>query len=95
MSANNAAEFPSMPEDVKAAHQFSIRHRPQLLESDWCGCFYCCKIFNPSAIDRWIDEPGGGETALCPYCGIDSVIGDRSEFPITLEFMQKMHQHWF
>jgi acetone carboxylase gamma subunit len=36
-----------------------------------------------------------GTTALCPYCGIDSVIGDKSGFPITKEFLEKMYQHWF
>ncbi|MEM9771742.1 MAG: hypothetical protein AAF889_09135 [Cyanobacteria bacterium P01_D01_bin.73] len=96
MNAHNAAEFPGKPGDVKVAHQFSIRHRSQLLESERCGCFYCRKIFEPSAIADWIDEPNSSEqTALCPQCGIDSVIGDRSGFPITEEFMRQMHRHWF
>ena len=43
------------------------------LEKDCkCGCFYCLKIFNPSVIDGWWDHE---DTAVCPYCRIDSVIG--------------------
>jgi len=49
-------------------------------------------IFKPGEIDVWIDED---QTALCPKCGIDSVIGSASGFPITKEFMQKMHDYWF
>lgn len=28
-------------------------------------------------------------------CGIDSVIGDIEEFPITIEFMNAMYDSWF
>jgi hypothetical protein len=31
----------------------------------------------PSRLE-WIDEPQGGQTALCPLCGIDAVPGDAS-----------------
>ncbi len=30
-----------------------------------------------------------------PRCGIDSVIGSRSGFPLTPEFLAGMKQHWF
>ena len=33
--------------------------------------------------------------ALCPSCGIDSVIGDASGFPITEEFLVAMEARWF
>jgi hypothetical protein len=46
---------------------------------------------------NWVDEDaaGEGQTALCAKCGIDSVVGDESGFPITRDFMAEMHQHWF
>jgi hypothetical protein len=28
-------------------------------------------------------------------CEIDSIIGSASEFPITKEFLERMHAHWF
>ncbi|EXM39367.1 radical SAM protein [Ruminococcus albus SY3] len=80
-------------DDVTAAHKFSIYNRKQLGKSKKCGCFYCCEIFTPDKITGWINEGCG--TALCPYCGIDSVIGDASGYPITKEFMQSMHERWF
>jgi len=82
--------------DIKYAHKFSSQHREDILSSDTCGCFYCTRQFSSIKIIDWIDgdENGIGQTALCPFCEIDSVIGDKS-IPITEEFLVKMHKHWF
>jgi hypothetical protein len=80
-------------ESLKAAHRHSIRHREEIFSSDLCGCFYCLRTFPPSEIEDWIKEPkGGGMTAMCPGCGIDSVIGSASGFPLTPEFLRLRHQ---
>lgn len=79
--------------DVIAAHKYSSGHRKQLLNDKVCGCFYCLAIFNPNAITDRIEDEGG--TAICPYCGIDSVIGESSEYPITVEFLRSMKDYWF
>ena len=86
-----------MPADIRNAHKHSRNHRAEVLASETCGCFYCISLFPPDAIDQWADSRKGGsaQTALCPNCGIDSVIGDRSGFPITRPFLTEMHQHWF
>jgi len=88
------AEF---PDNVRVAHLHSIDHRAEILASESCGCFYCCAIFPPGRITEWTDATncGEGQTALCPVCGIDSVIGDRSGAPITGEFLTEMHAYWF
>ena len=60
--------------------------------------FYCKQIFSPLEIDDWIVEDTKIDyrgTALCPYCGIDSVIGASSGFPITKEFLEAMYRTWF
>ena len=83
------------PDHVRA-HRHSSRHREEVLASESCGCFYCCSIFQPSEIQEWIDEQEGvGQTALCPKCGIDSVIGSESGYPVTIEFLEGMKVHWF
>ncbi|MGE5296910.1 MAG: hypothetical protein ACM3VT_18975 [Solirubrobacterales bacterium] len=82
--------------NLESAHGHSSRHRDEVLGSDLCGCFYCLQVFPPAEIDRWIDEQDGvGTTAMCPRCGIDSVIGSRSGFAPTPEFLQEMHDYWF
>jgi len=86
-----------MAEDMKdpeleKAHNHSSHHRGEILASDRCGCFYCLMIFPPTAILEWLDfEP----TAQCPGCGIDSVIGSKSGYPITPEFLARMYDYWF
>lgn len=79
--------------DCIYAHEFSINNKEQLLKDDQCGCFYCLRIFNPSEITEWIDDTAG--TALCPYCGVDSIIGTNSGYLITKEFLEEMQYHWF
>jgi hypothetical protein len=82
--------------DVVIAHQNSIRHRDEVMTSDMCGCFYCLAIFPPSEIKEWVDTKDGiGQTALCPKCEIDSVIGSNSGYPIEPEFLAQMRNHWF
>jgi hypothetical protein len=49
-------------------------------------------VFLPAEITDWIDE---GQTALCPRCGIDSVIGDRAGFELSPEFLSEMNRYWF
>jgi hypothetical protein len=79
-----------------AAHRSSSGHRAHVLSSELCGCFYCLSTFPPSTITKWIDNIDGvATTALCPHCGIDSVIGAASGYPITRAFLKRMHDYWF
>lgn len=82
--------------DVDGAHTRSIAHRDEVLSSEWCGCFYCLGIFPPTDIQDFTDTVDGvGVTALCPRCGVDSVIGSASGFPIESEFLRAMRKRWF
>ena len=79
-----------MSEDIISAHKFCTNNKDQLLKNNLCGCFYCLKIFSPNMVKEWIKDTSGA--AICPYCGIDSVIGESSGYPITQEFLSKMNQ---
>jgi 8-oxo-dGTP diphosphatase len=83
--------------DYIQAHKHSSGHRQEIGESKVCGCFSCLAMFVIRSIFQWIDEDkdGMGQTALCPNCGIDAVIGSASGYPVTLEFLKKMEKHWF
>lgn len=88
-----------LPEDhwLRVAHNKSIYHREEIESSSLCGCFHCQQIFPSRDIKDWTDEakPLSAQTALCPHCGIDSVIGDQSGFEITSAFLSEMHRNWF
>lgn len=90
--------------DIIRAHKHSSNHRAEVEASRVCGCFHCLKTFSPTRIAEWIDWPDGtaedresdqGATAMCPDCGIDSVLGDKSGYEISTEFLSKMQKHWF
>ena len=87
----------SIPPEIQA-HEYSSNHMEQLKKDKLCGCFYCLRIFDPAEIEEWIidDNPiDKGGTAICPYCGIDSIIGESAGYPLTVEFLQKMKTEWF
>lgn len=75
-----------------AAHRRSSYHREEILFSNMIGCFHCLYISEFKDIKEWIDR---GQTAMCPACGIDSLIGDKSGFPITSDFLSEMQDYWF
>ena len=75
----------------------SSEHREEVLSSDICGCFFCKKTFSPKEVYEWIDETNElGMTAMCPKCGIDSVIGSKSGYPVTdPDFLKQLNKLYF
>ena len=47
-------------------------HRKTLLVSEYAACYCCMNEFLPVDIDARCDD---GETALCPFCDLDFVVG--------------------
>ena len=87
----NSGALDKEMQDVIRAHNYAVHNYPKIKEDETCGCFYCLNIFKPSEIYDWTID----HTALCPYCNIDSVIGESSGYPITEEFLKKMNEYWF
>lgn len=79
--------------DLEKAHGFSFQNKPALENTNICGCFHCLKIFHPDEIEEWMDD--SPDTAVCPFCHMDSVIGENAGFPITEEFLKQMKNKWF
>ena len=84
--------------NLEKAHTYSNNHKTELEKDHVCGCFYCLEIFDPAEIEEWIVEDNDCDrrgTAICPKCGVDSVIGESSGFPITKDFLEAMNKRWF
>ena len=77
----------------KDAHRFCGANREALAKSDEAGCFSCMEIYQPNEIKRWIHDKEG-DTAICPKCGVDCVIGDASGIQMTDLFLTAMHEMW-
>jgi hypothetical protein len=75
-----------------AAHKHSSQHRAEIEASPRCGCFFCFRTFPRTDIHAWTDA---NQTALCPRCGVDSVIGSASNHRLDDAFLRGMHAHFF
>lgn len=77
------------------AHKASFKNMKDLKNDTLCGCFYCLEIYNPKEIVEFVEEDNGEKTAICPYCGVDSVLGKSSGYPINKQFLGMMFKQWF
>ena len=77
---------------LKLAHKYCSNHRDKIKADTVCGCFYCKKIFKDGEIKDWLDK---GQTAHCPFCGIDSVIYNNENFEINENLLSEMKKYWF
>lgn len=80
-------------EDLLKVYKFSYQNKTKLENDTICGCFQCLEIYHPDEINDWMDD--STDTAVCPYCSIDAVIGESSGYPITKEFLEKMNKEFF
>mgnify|MGYP003377894986 CR=1 FL=1 len=81
--------------DIITAHKFCSNNRESILKSKECGCFYCLELFSPKEIVFWRSyKDGVGESALCPRCRINSVIGD-ADLKFDISFLESMQKYWF
>lgn len=79
--------------DPTAAHAFCSHNRAAVESSDECGCFYCCQTFWASSVWEYTVEGPAGN-ALCPRCGIDSVLPDAC-VELSPALLTDMERIWF
>lgn len=83
----------NLEDECRLAHNYSFINKQSITNSTLCGCFYCCRVFKAEEVTDWIAEDRG-QTACCPYCGIDSVIPD-SDVCFDHTFLEEMKKIWF
>jgi hypothetical protein len=71
-------------------HSHCLLNKEELERGIKCTCFYCSKEFNFSEIKEWTDN---SKTAICPHCGIDSVISNSLGF--TKDEINKLNKKYF
>ena len=75
-------------------HKKSFKNAAAVRQSTKCGCFNCQRIFDANKVIDFVTERDGQKTALCPYCGIDSVIQDFN-VEVTPALLKTMNREWF
>lgn len=82
-------------DELKSAHEHSINHRKEIEASEICGCFCCVRVFDTTQIWEWLKDSQDNEFCMCPHCGIDAVIGDKSGYQINNDLLNHMNKYWF
>jgi len=75
-------------------HQYSASNQENILLSNKCGCFFCQKIFDSKLISAHYINDKEGKTAVCPFCGVDSVLPD-NKVDLSPNLLEAMYKVWF
>lgn len=90
--------------ELLAAYRYTSNNYAQIQASATCGCCNCTGLFTPNDIVGWtgltlqnMDDPKAidAQTAMCPRCGSEAVLGDGCGFPINPQFLARMNEAWF
>lgn len=90
--------------ELLAAYRYTSNNWAQIAASQLCGCCNCTQVFPSEEVVAWtgldmhnMDDPDAvaKQTALCPRCGSESVIGDKAGFPLNAQFLARMNEAWF
>jgi hypothetical protein len=82
-------------ERMQYAHMFSIYNEPSVKKSHMCACFHCCSVFPAELVKNYAFEFGDPETAICPYCMVDSVLADADWKDFSPKFLESMYEYFF
>jgi hypothetical protein len=69
-------------------HELSWRNRVGISAVKVASCYYCLKCFPTNRIREWADDE---QTALCPCCGIDSVVAGE----VKISVLKRWHKESF
>ncbi len=83
---------PDLGPAIAEASEFSIRNREALAQSTLAACYYCQSVFAPAEVSEFAD---GGETGLCPRCGIDAVLPGNAGYSFSEATLRALNEFWF
>ena len=72
---------------TKKVHKLSSNHRELIKVANKATCFYCFNSIKYEDIADWIDNDN---TAVCPCCGVDSVVPN-----ITSNLIKHINKEYF
>lgn len=78
---------------ISVVYRFSSKNKKLLTRGEVCSCFCCLRSYDPEEITEWVDE---GQTAVCPYCGVDAVLPQSKRYDVLdSNLLKEMNSVWF
>ena len=80
-------------QELEELHKHCNGNRRAIKQGAKAGCFYCLEIFPKEDVDEFDDR----DTAICPKCGIDSVLSQSvfSSLGELKKALRPMQDRWF
>jgi hypothetical protein len=76
---------------IQEAPRLSMKNKASIASSKKAGCYHCLNIFDAVEIKTYTDK---NQTAICPKCGIDSILGD-ADIKISAQLLKEIKSYWF
>jgi hypothetical protein len=73
-------------EQIYELSRKSNHNKIELSKTEKCGCYFCIRVFDNSEIEEWVDADS--DTALCPHCGIDSIVPGLTDVEVLTELCE-------
>ena len=67
----------------------------EIIRSKRCGCYFCKKSYSARKVKDWEQGENGRASAICPECGMCTVIGDASGVPLSKELLEEMNKAFY
>jgi hypothetical protein len=82
---------------LESAHDHCFGNELEVRASNIACCISCAKSFDSKLVREFSHQHGDEhETAYCPVCGFDTIIGDNSGYPaVDPVFISAMNAKYF
>lgn len=64
-------------EEFEDIYKHTKNNEIEIFQSKKCGCLFCTSIFDARKVNEWSGD-GKNASAICPHCGMNTLIGDKS-----------------
>lgn len=74
--------------------EHSTNNDLEILQSHKCSCLFCRHTVDAREVQDWVSDEHG-VSAICPECGMDTLIGDASGMSFTKEELREINMTYF
>jgi len=76
---------------IEALLKHTVDNEIEILQSKTCTCLFCRHQIDARSVSDWVDTEGG-VSALCPECGMASLVGDASGYLFDRDLLREINQ---